>query len=222
MHCPECGLRKARRACPALHRDICPVCCATKRQKEIRCPPDCPYLVTARQHPPAAQVRQQERDLGRMVELLRDFSEAQARLFLTVNRFLAEYTSPDLQRLIDDDVEAAADALASTHETAARGVIYEHQPRSVPAEHLARALKPLMAGAGEQNRPATAPDSAVVLRRLAEAVRQQRQDLPGEPRAYVHFAERVLRDPATDRAGSAGSAGLPGGDLEGGPRLILP
>ena len=65
MACPVCNQRKARRECPALHQTICTVCCATKRMVEINCPPDCPHLAAAREHPAAAVKRQQERSLAR-------------------------------------------------------------------------------------------------------------------------------------------------------------
>ena len=36
-----------------------------------------------------------------------------------------------LQQLVDDDIAQAAGALASTLETAGRGIVYEHRPTSV-------------------------------------------------------------------------------------------
>ena len=62
--CPLCGVRKAKRDCPALGQRICAVCCATKRLKEINCPDTCVYLASARSHPAAIVQRRQERDLG--------------------------------------------------------------------------------------------------------------------------------------------------------------
>ena len=55
MTCPLCGARKARRACPGVGRDICAVCCGTKRLVEIRCPATCGYLQSARVHPAASR-----------------------------------------------------------------------------------------------------------------------------------------------------------------------
>ena len=49
--------------CPALDREICPVCCGTKRESEIRCPETCGYLSSSRAHPPAQVRRQQEGDI---------------------------------------------------------------------------------------------------------------------------------------------------------------
>src|SRR6185436_15038482 len=123
--CPLCGARRARRGCPALGKQICAVCCGTKRLTQIQCPSDCAYLATAREHPPAAAVRQQQRDLGLLVQFMRDFNQRQSQLFFLIATFLARYEAPEFQPLIDDDVGEAAAALASTFETAARGVIYE-------------------------------------------------------------------------------------------------
>src|SRR5438093_4009140 len=110
--CPLCGQRKARRACPALGKQICAVCCGTKRLVQIQCPPDCAYLATARDHPPAATVRQQQRDLGLLVQFMRDLSERQSQLFFVVNSFLVGYRPAELQPLVDDDVAEAAAAQA--------------------------------------------------------------------------------------------------------------
>ena len=62
--CPLCGERTARRGCPALGQQICAVCCGTKRLIEIALPGDCVYLASAREHPPAVAVRQQQRDVA--------------------------------------------------------------------------------------------------------------------------------------------------------------
>jgi len=44
--CSYCHQRKGKRACPALHAEICTGCCGERRGKEIHCPPDCAYLST--------------------------------------------------------------------------------------------------------------------------------------------------------------------------------
>lgn len=48
VKCISCQSRKGKRQCPALGNLICPVCCGTKRGKEITCTPDCPYLGKAK------------------------------------------------------------------------------------------------------------------------------------------------------------------------------
>src|SRR5437867_4451151 len=83
--CPLCETRRARRPCPALGRQICALCCGTKRLVEIACPSDCPWLVSAREHPPAVAVRRQQHDVGLLVSFMRDLTERQSQLFFFVS-----------------------------------------------------------------------------------------------------------------------------------------
>ena len=89
--CPLCSTRKAKRACPGVHREICAVCCGTKRLTEIACPPDCPYLATARVHPPAVVMRQQDRDMGFVLPRISDLTEMQYRLFLYLQALVLQH-----------------------------------------------------------------------------------------------------------------------------------
>lgn len=219
VQCPLCRQRKARRACPALGQLICAVCCGTKRLTEIACPSDCRYLATARSHPAAVTVRQHQL-LGRRVShFARDLNDRQLQLFLTLNAFLAAHRGDGLHPLIDEDVEEGMDALAATYETAARGVIYEHQPASRPAERLVRDLKPLLTEVQPGFLSSFEIQVAAVLRRIAESVRELRRAEPDNRRAYLDLATTVAR--VTVDATKAG-------DVEGavapadGPRLIVP
>jgi hypothetical protein len=47
--CTHCLQRKAKRHCPALGSDICPICCGQLREKTLHCPQGCRYLT---QHKP--------------------------------------------------------------------------------------------------------------------------------------------------------------------------
>ena len=217
MLCPLCGTRRARRGCPALGKQICAVCCGTKRLVQIDCPPDCVWLASAREHPPAVVVRQQQRDLGLLVHVMRDFSQRQSQIFFLVNTFLVRYEPPGLHSLIDDDVAEAMGALAATFETASRGLIYDHRPASLPAERLTVALKPMLAEAGRSTGTAFDRDAAVVLRRIETAARDIRA-LNGENRrAFLDLLGRIITKTA---------AGGPGPDADADPRdhssLILP
>lgn len=62
--CSHCRQRKAKRTCPALGSPLCPLCCGKLREKELHCPPACPYLSTHRSY--------QE---GRIIKKKRTFSE---------------------------------------------------------------------------------------------------------------------------------------------------
>src|SRR4026209_1781285 len=128
MACPVCNQRKARRECPALGQTICTVCCATKRMVEINCPPDCPHLAAAREHPAAAVKRQQERDVALLWPTSRELTERQYQLFFFFQSAIARHTPEGFARLNDDDVAGAAGALAAALETAARGGIQETGP----------------------------------------------------------------------------------------------
>ena len=192
MVCPLCGTRRARRGCPALSQQICAVCCGTKRLVQIQCPTGCAWLASAREHPPAAIVRQQQRDVGLLVECMRDFSERQSQVFFLISTFLARYQPPELQSLIDEDVVEAVAALAATFETASRGVIYEHRPASLPAERLTSELKPLLIEAGKGAGSSFERDLAYVLRRVEESVRSVRAVDASDRRAFLDLLARLM------------------------------
>lgn len=152
MSCPLCTRRKARRQCPALGKQICAVCCGTKRLSEIRCPPDCGYLSASRAHPPAVVQRQQQRDLTVLLPQLQGLSQPQSRLMLLIGSLIARHTPQDLQTLRDADIADAAGTVAATLETSRRGLIYEHRPTTQAAQHLADDLKRMLAELGQDPR----------------------------------------------------------------------
>jgi hypothetical protein len=216
--CPLCGNRRARRGCPALGKQICTICCGTKRQVQIQCPPDCAWLASAREHPPAALVRRQQHDVAMLVQFMRDFSERQSQLFFLISTFLVSYQPPELQPLIDDDVAEGMMALAATFETASRGVIYEHRPATLAAERLIAALKPALAEAGRGLGSAFERDAAVVLRRVEEAVRDVHGQSRENRRAFLDLLGRVIKDPPSAEAAGEEEAG----SVPAASRLILP
>jgi len=191
------------------------VCCGTKRLVQIACPSDCAWLASAREHPPAVVVRQQQHDVGVLMQVVRDFNERQSQLFLLISTFLVRYEAPELQPLIDDDVAEAMAALAATFETSARGVIYEHRPASLPAERLVGGLKPLLLEAGRGAGTPFERDAAAVLRRVEDAVREIRTSDQEGRRAFIDLLARLVRK---------GDEEPPGPQTESGPpsRLIVP
>ena len=208
MNCPLCRQRKARRACPALGQQICTVCCGTKRLVEIACPSDCPYLASARDHPPARIVRQQEDDLAAIVRFMRDFNDRQSQLFFLLLTFLARYSATksryselsadtylaaELESLIDDDVAEAMAALAATYETASRGRALR-APAAVAAGRTSGERSEAAAGGGGQGGgSAFERDAAVVLRRVEAAARQALPGAPDNRRAFLDLVGRVMR-----------------------------
>ena len=215
--CPLCGNRRARRGCPAVGQQICAVCCGTKRLVEINCPSDCVWLASAREHPPAVAVRQQQRDRALLMPLMLDFTERQAELFFLVASFIVRYEPPEFQPLFDEDVEEGVGALASTFETAARGVIYDHRASSLPAERLSSALKPALAEMGRRFGTAFERDAAGVLRRIATLAHDVRAQEPANRRAFLELLRRIVTAfPEPEDAKAAGGEEPPP------PSLIVP
>jgi hypothetical protein len=171
MLCPVCNQRKAKRACPALNQQICAVCCGTKRLVAINCPPDCGYLSASRTHPPAVVQRQQEMDRAMVLPLMQGLSERQARLFLMLAALTSRHQAEGLHRLVDDDIAQATGSLASTLETAGRGIVYEHQPASLAASRLMAELKAMVDEVVKNAGSALERDAAIALRRIEHAAK---------------------------------------------------
>src|SRR5215475_7428184 len=150
MACPLCRTRKPWRACPALHETICAVCCGTKRLTEIQCPEDCVYLSAAREHPAASVKRQQEHDVSILLPTVQGLTERQYQLFFLFQSLISRHVPDGFARLVDDDVADAAGSVASTLETAARGVIYEHVAKSSVAKRLAGEMTGMLTEARKQ------------------------------------------------------------------------
>jgi hypothetical protein len=153
-------------------------------------------------------MRRQAQDLRLLAPFIRDFSRRQMDIFLLVGAFLNRYQAPELQPLLDEDVAAAAEALASTFETASRGVIYEHRPASAAAERVAAGLKAVVAEAGKGLGSPFERDATLVLRRLKNAVDAVRASEPDDRRAFLGLLLRQVRSP--NDVGTGGSSGSHG------------
>ncbi len=193
MQCALCGQRRAKRACPALRQDICPVCCATKRLVEIHCPGDCRYLATARQHPAAAVRRQHDGDLRTLLEGLGPLSQGQLELFFLIQAWLLEGRPATAPPLVDADVADAATAVAASLETASRGVIFEHRAETAGGQALAGELRQVLAEAGKGGGSRFEREAAIVLRAIARAAQAPATGV-ATPRGYLELVGRVLRE----------------------------
>lgn len=193
MTCPLCHQRKAKRACPAVGQEICAVCCGTKRVVEIACPATCVYLEHAHRHPAAAVKRQQAADLTVLMTALGRVSEAQLELFFLLQTAILRYVPTELSRVTDTDVADAAGALASTLETAGRGVIYEHPTDSVVADALKRELKTVLEKIGERGGSRFDRDVAEVLRGIERGARHETLAPGAGPLDYLSLVARILQ-----------------------------
>jgi hypothetical protein len=220
--CPLCGVRKAKRECPALGRTICAVCCGTKRLTEIPCPQSCSYLAAARTHPAAVVQRRQERDLHFFLPLVADLTEPQSRLVLLFQDVLLRHAVHAIPAVLDVDVAEGAAAVAATLETARRGLIYEHQPASVPALRLASELRQAIAAlTSEPSHVARLEeDAAAALRRIEQGARTAAEALSGdEPPVFIGVVRRLMPGPGAEN--DERLLGPSAGASDGGP-LIIP
>jgi hypothetical protein len=194
--CPVCRDRRPKRSCPALQQTICTVCCATKRLVEINCPADCVYLSAAKAHPPAVVQRRQERDLGFLLPLVSDLTETQYRLAVLLQSITVKHAGQAAPPLLDVDVAEGAAAAASTLETARKGIIYEHQAVSVPAQRLTDEYGRIVAELIKQNASQQARverDAAVALRKIEAGARAAEKALAGdEAPVYLKVLGRVF------------------------------
>ena len=198
---------------------MCPVCCGTKRLVEIRCPDTCGYLASARRHPPAQQQRERDRDVSLLWPALATLTERQSRFFFLFQSLAARLPDDPLRPLRDEDVAAAASAVATTIEAASRGVIFERAPESLPAQQLARSIKAAFEEiATELGGPRTPleKDAARALRGVEDAARRIGPIVGDSARGYLALLARVLERPGQARTGPGDA------DSSSGSGIILP
>jgi hypothetical protein len=153
------------------------------------------------------------------VEFLQDLNTRQSQLFFLVATLIARYRSSELESIVDDDVAQAAGTLAATFETAARGLIYEHRPASIPAARLGTALKTALAEAGRGGGSPFERDATVILRRIEQAARRITEAGPPNARAFIALLERMTTRPPDNGTDGSDAAPAESGNE---PRLIVP
>jgi hypothetical protein len=208
MTCPLCRARKAKRSCPGTGAQICTVCCGTKRLVEIACPPTCVYLSASQRHPAAVVKRQQEHDVSVLMSALGPLTEPQLQIFFLVHTFISRF-KPDGTQLNDADVAEAAGALATSFETASRGVLYEQQSTSPAAEALRRELKMLFAKIAGDGRSRVEREAAVVLRGIERTAKHDAPGIGTGPVDYLTLVARILNQRPPDATQAASRIILP-------------
>jgi hypothetical protein len=201
MACPVCRQRKERRHCPALGKQICTICCGTKRLVEIDCTADCAHLAASREHPAAVVRRQQERDLASVLPSIRRLTERQHQLFFLFHTLIARQAPDGLARVVDRDVADATASVASTLETAARGVIYEHVPQSLPAQRLVTEMRTMLAEMRQQGATVYDGEAAIVLRAIEQGARDAHTDAGAGETTYLDAMGRLLQVNRAARSG---------------------
>ena len=208
MTCSLCGVRRAKRDCPALGQRICAVCCATKRLVEVRCPAGCVHLAAGREHPAAAVKRQNEADLRTLMAKVGRLSEGQMQVFFLVHSYFLRPSHTGAARPTDAEVADAAGALAATFETASRGVVFDHQARTPAGQRMAGELKSVLQDVGKGGGTRFEREVAEVLRAVERGAGASPEASPS--RQYLDLVARVLRQ------------GAPEEPTEPSPAIILP
>jgi hypothetical protein len=168
------------------------MCCGTKRLVEIQCPPTCGYLATAREHPASVVKRQREHDVALLVPTISHLTERQHQLFFLLHSVIARHQPDALSRLLDEDVAETAGAVASTLETAGRGVLYEHTPASLPAQRLAREITTTIAEIRERGTKIHDGELAITLRAIERGAKNVHKQSAGDT-AYLSLVGRLLQ-----------------------------
>jgi hypothetical protein len=129
--CPLCETRPPRRACPAIHEDICAICCGREREQTLNCPLDCEYLREARRHEELPEI-DPKRLPNPEIELTDRFMRENQDLAIVVGRLILACTL-QVEGAVDLDVRDMFDALVRTYKTMESGLIYESRPTNTIA-----------------------------------------------------------------------------------------
>jgi hypothetical protein len=141
--CKICGKRRARRACPAVDGDICPLCCGTEREATLACPLECEYLREAhrREKPiPLVQGQLSNPDIAVSEEFIRSHEE-----FLLFCIYSLLQAALQTRGAVDSDVIDALEALIQTHRTLESGLYYETRARNTIAAGVQRSFEASLA-----------------------------------------------------------------------------
>lgn len=157
--CAICGKRKAKRHCPGVHGEICPLCCGTERENSITCPLECAYLQEAHRYEwerraddPIAEIPHPK------YEVTDNFLYHNEALVgaLAVTLLKRALELPAVQ---DSDISEALSALVRTRETLASGIYYDSTPATPVPEALFREIQKFLE---ETNAKQPLPEDGVI------------------------------------------------------------
>jgi len=135
--CKICSKRRAKRYCPGVGGDICPVCCGRERENTIDCPLDCEHLMAARQHEQLAPMTPDEVP-NKDIRVSEDFVREHEELVVYLSVALAQ--AMEKERAVDFDAREALGAIIRTYRTRESGLIYETRPQNLYAAAIQSAL----------------------------------------------------------------------------------
>ncbi len=136
--CKLCQKRRARRHCPGVEGEICPVCCGTERENTIDCPLDCEHLLVARIREKPLEVHRGDLP-NQDIAVSEDFIREHEQEIVWLSMALA--AAMEKERAVDGDAREALDALIKTYRTLDSGLIYETRPQNPYAAAIQSGLK---------------------------------------------------------------------------------
>jgi hypothetical protein len=184
--CKICGKRRARRTCPAVEGDICPICCGTEREVSLSCPLECEYLQEAHRHEKPIAIPPEQIAYA-SIEVTESFIRRQEELVLFCVYALLQ-AAQRTAGTIDADVMAALEAMIQTHRTAESGLIYESRPENFVALGVQRSFTASLEDYQKmkaEREPLSPIRSSDVLRTLVFLHRLGQQNQNGRPRGRM-------------------------------------
>jgi hypothetical protein len=136
--CKLCEKKRARRYCPGVQGDICPVCCGTGRETTIDCPSQCEHLQEARAHERLAPLSKGDVP-NQDIRVTEQFLQQNEALVAWLGLALAG--AMDSNKAVDRDAGEALASLIQTYRTLQSGLIYETRPQNPYAAAIQQALK---------------------------------------------------------------------------------
>ena len=184
--CKICGKRRAKRFCPAVNGDICPICCGTEREVSLSCPLECEYLQEAHRHEKPIAVSEKELaypDIQVTEEFIREQEEL--LLFCIYSLVQAALRTPGT---IDADVMTALEALIQTHRTLESGLVYQTRAENMIAAAVQHSFTASLSNYQKvrEDREALSPvRNAEILATLVFLYRVGQQNQNGRPRGRM-------------------------------------
>jgi hypothetical protein len=201
--CKICGKRRARRACPAVQGDICPICCGTEREVSLSCPLECEYLQEAHRHEKPLPIAPEQISFPD-VEVTESFVRRHEELVLFCVYALLK-AAQKTRAVVDADVMAALEALIQTYRTAESGLIYESRPENFVALGVQRSFTASLEEYKKmksEREPLSAPRTADILRTLVFLHRLGQQNQNGRPRGrmFLDLLRQMTPDVTVEQA----------------------
>jgi hypothetical protein len=214
--CVICNIRKQRRSCPAVHGEICTICCATEREQTLDCPLDCQFLREAHEHEKPAEF-----DVATVPNQDIEITEE----FLEENQILMAYIAVALfegamrsNGATDRDVREALETLTTSYRALQKGLYIETRPvnpyAAAIADHFTKQIAAVKEEEAKSGGVGVIPDSAIlVVLAFFQRLEYSRNNGRKKSRAFLHLLSDFYR-PAQD----GGETVL---DPDDAPRIIL-